>query len=397
MDKIYLYAHAGSGNHGCEAIVNSLCGLLGEDFAKKNMVLFTNDLDEDMRYSLKGKLDILEENHMARHFFVHVFYYLYRKITKDRESFVRYRFPEMFNAKKASPRFAISIGGDNYCYPSMVEELMLTNSALNEQGTRTILLGCSVEPSLLEENKAVVEDMKRYELILARESITYQSLLAAGISEEHVRLVPDPAFTMKPREVELPANFIKGHTIGINISPMIEDSEAIPGITRENYRELIKYILESTSDSVALIPHVIWDRNNDMVPLRELYEEFKASGRVCLIEDMSAPKLKYIIGACRIFVGARTHATIAAYSQKVPTLVVGYSVKARGIAKDLFGTEKNYVIPVQSLKEAGDLKEAYINTLLHEDEQRQRLEQVLPDYISRVTDISCEIIDLWEE
>ena len=24
-DKIVLYMHAGSGNHGCEAIVNSLC------------------------------------------------------------------------------------------------------------------------------------------------------------------------------------------------------------------------------------------------------------------------------------------------------------------------------------------------------------------------------------
>ena len=27
-DKIVLYTHAGSGNHGCEAIVNSLCKLL---------------------------------------------------------------------------------------------------------------------------------------------------------------------------------------------------------------------------------------------------------------------------------------------------------------------------------------------------------------------------------
>ena len=27
-DKIVLYMHAGSGNHGCEAIVNSLCRML---------------------------------------------------------------------------------------------------------------------------------------------------------------------------------------------------------------------------------------------------------------------------------------------------------------------------------------------------------------------------------
>ncbi len=51
----------------------------------------------------------------------------------------------------------------------------------------------------------------------------------------------------------------------------------------------------------------------------------------------------------------RTHATIAAYSTGVPTLVVGYSVKARGIARDLFGTEDGYVLPVQQLKESDEL------------------------------------------
>ena len=39
-----------------------------------------------------------------------------------------------------------------------------------------------------------------------------------------------------------------------------------------------------------------------------------------------------------------------AYSSCVPTLVVGYSVKARGIARDIFGTEDRYVLPVQSLQ-----------------------------------------------
>jgi colanic acid/amylovoran biosynthesis protein len=60
-----------------------------------------------------------------------------------------------------------------------------------------------------------------------------------------------------------------------------------------------------------------------------------------------------------MFVGARTHATIAAYSSCVPTLVVGYSVKARGIARDIFGSEENMVIPVQSLEHEDDLVNAF--------------------------------------
>ena len=71
-------------------------------------------------------------------------------------------------------------------------------------------------------------------------------------------------------------------------------------------------------------------------------------------------QLKGYIAKCRFFVGARTHATIAAYSTEVPTLVVGYSIKSRGIAKDIFGSEENYVIPIEQIKEENKLTQAFI-------------------------------------
>ena len=89
---------------------------------------------------------------------------------------------------------------------------------------------------------------------------------------------------------------------------------------------------------VALIPHVVWSHNDDRKPLSQLYEMFKDTGRVVMIEDHNAEELKGYIARCRLMVVARTHASIAAYSTQVPTLVVGYSVKARGIAKDIFGS-----------------------------------------------------------
>ena len=48
-------------------------------------------------------------------------------------------------------------------------------------------------------------------------------------------------------------------------------------------------------------------------------------------------------------VAARTHASIAGYSSIVPTLVIGYSVKSKGIALDLFDNYEDYVIPVNKL------------------------------------------------
>lgn len=97
----------------------------------------------------------------------------------------------------------------------------------------------------------------------------------------------------------------------------------------------------------------------------------------------TAPELKYIISQCSFFVGARTHATIAAYSSCVPTLVVGYSVKARGIARDLFGTEDGYVLPVQSLNESGQLTQTFRELYEKRMSVESHLQKIVPDYCAR--------------
>jgi polysaccharide pyruvyl transferase WcaK-like protein len=124
----------------------------------------------------------------------------------------------------------------------------------------------------------------------------------------------------------------------------------------------------------------VWANNDDRTILKKLYEEFNRNPRLILMEDHTAPELKYIVSQCRLFVGARTHATIAAYSRCVPTLVVGYSVMARGIASDLFGTEEGYVLPVQSLKEPMELTNAFQEMADREEEIRAHLNQMLPNY-----------------
>ena len=67
----------------------------------------------------------------------------------------------------------------------------------------------------------------------------------------------------------------------------------------------------------------------------------------------------------------------------VPTLVVGYSVKARGIATDLFGTAENYVLPVQSLQKREELLTAFEWLKEHEKEQRSHLQKIMPEYKER--------------
>ncbi|MCQ2548443.1 MAG: polysaccharide pyruvyl transferase family protein [Lachnospiraceae bacterium] len=383
-EKVVLYAHAGSGNHGCEALANTLCNLIDNQ-----VVLVTNSVEEDQSYSLKDlvkskKLGIVPEKNIRANKLAHIFYYGYRKLTGDRESFLRYRFRNVL--RDNSCEWNLSIGGDNYCYDSMVNDMILSNSMFCHNGGKTALVGCSIEPELLQRED-VRKDMERYSAIFARESITYEALKETSIQTK-LFLIPDSAFSLAKKELPLPAGFQPGNTVGINISPMIIDSEKEAGITLKNYKKLVQYILDTTDMSVALLPHVVWDRNDDRRAIAKLYEGFESNERVVVIGDHSCEELKGFISRCRFFIGARTHATIAAYSTQVPTLVVGYSVKAKGIAKDLFGTYENYVLPVQDLKEEGQLIQSFNWLQENEMKMKEQYAKCMQEYIDRAKSLA---------
>lgn len=382
--------HSGSGNHGCEAIVRSLTGLINSQDPSIKPDVMTNDRAEDLKYVPEDICHFVEEKHMDRNVINHTLYYVYRMITKDKESFLRYRFKDMY---KNPPKVGVSIGGDTYCYDYMVEEIMLTNSMLHKLGTKTILLGCSVEPELVKRSD-VAADMKLYDKILARESITYNALLDAGVSKERLELAPDPAFTLDTQYLPLPDGWKEGKMIGLNLSPLIGMYAEDKDIALKCYEGLIQHIIDTTDNNIALIPHVVWDRSNDFIPLTSLYEKFKDTGRVILLQDHDATQLKGFIARCRLFIGARTHATIAAYSSCVPTLVIGYSVKARGIARDLFGTEDKYVLPVQDLKTTKQLIEGYEWLNDHADDITQKLKKSVPEYIIKARRNGSAVMDL---
>lgn len=104
-----------------------------------------------------------------------------------------------------------------------------------------------------------------------------------------------------------------------------------------------------------------------------------------MVKDCGCEELKGYISRCRFFVGARTHATIAAYSTAVPTLVVGYSTKAKGIAKDLFGNWNDYVLPVQDIRTIDELTKRFWWIYEHEEKIREHLQNIMPEYKKRIS------------
>lgn len=377
--KVIMYYHGGSKNHGCEAIVRATAKIFDE-----KMETYSMYPAEDEIYGLEEAVTLKydREQNLKKPSLKYYLSALEIKLFHKTRLTTYFKWKDFFKAVKKESVY-LATGGDNYCYTGL-EKLADYNLLIRQKGGKTVLWGCSIEPDSLSEN--VIKDLKNYNLIVARESLTVKALEDKGITS-NVVMFPDPAFMLDRVDLPLPQNFVVNNMVGINLSPLIVSCEKQEGITRANYIKLIDYILKETNMGIALIPHVVKGGSNDLLILREIYDLYKNTERVVLLEDYPCTVIKGFIARCRFFVGARTHATIAAYSSKVPTLVVGYSIKAKGIAKDLFGSYENYVIPVQNLKNTDDIVQNFKWLVAEEENIKDVLNEKIPLYCNKLSSV----------
>ncbi len=295
--------------------------------------------------------------------------------------------------KRLKGNVALNVGGDTYCY-DVPRTSMALNWYTSKKKIPNILWACSIEKSALTE--PIKKDLKRYTQIMPRETLTYVYLAEIGIPDAKLILCADPAFALSYEVVALNDAFFKNGAVGINLSPLVVSEGATDSIVWDNYCRMIDYIIEKTDYNICFVPHVYEAEkgSQDLETLGKLNEKYSKTGRTLLIEqDYNCRQLKYIISKCKLMVAARTHASIAAYSSAVPTLVMGYSVKSLGIAKDLFGTHEGYVLPAQGLKRETDLLEAFKALDANKEPIKQHLSKIMPDYRQKAIDAAKLLAD----
>lgn len=205
--------------------------------------------------------------------------------------------------------------------------------------------------------------LNRAALITVRENLSYDYMLELGVKAPCYRTA-DPAFTLKPCALERVKDVLSREGIRMDGSPTIGLSVS-KAVTRwgegshEKFIHAVAGAVDRLSESYRdgrfiFIPHVTYrnDANNDdRVVGREIYRRIERKDRVSLIEgDYTCEESKGIIGMCDLFVGARTHATIASTSQLVPTIALAYSAKAFGIMEDVLDRKRS-VLDVRELTE----------------------------------------------
>ena len=376
--KYVMFEHAGSGNHGCEAIVRTTVNMLG----KNKYYLQTLNPSEDKYYGIGEFVELVESktDSVKRNSFngykMRIKSRLHVDLDYDTQDSL-YRHATLI--KKNA--IALSIGGDNYCYKGIIGSMRDKLRAFRVKNIPCILWGCSIDENYLDE--LVVKDLQQYSLITARESLTIETLEKYGIKDTVV-FCADPAFTLERQAVKWQDDVFAQHSvIGINVSDFMGYYNAYPDATYRNFKTLIDYLLSNTEYYIALIPHVRQEGNDDLIPIKQLADELKNERILVAEEDYNCMQLKDIIAKCKMFIGCRTHSTIAAYSTCVPTLVVGYSVKARGIAKDIFGDYNDLLVDVREFKSDKDLLNKYLKFCEREVELKAHLEKVMPAYINR--------------
>ena len=337
-----MFFHNGSLNRGCEAIVRSGVALIKSQNPNTIVNLASFNPDSDVIIPLVDNIYDARNVVIKKFSLVGIIAAFKFKLFKDETYFLRKQQNNIIKLIDEHDVF-LSIGGDNYCYGEQ-PWLYEIDRNIKKAGKKLVLWGASIGDEDLSEEK--IADLKLFDLILARESLTLQILNNNGL--QNVKLCADGAFTMVKEELPLPIEWQLGNTIGFNFSPLVFNKNKA---SQQAAFDLVQHILDTTDMTIAFTPHVIEKGNDDYECLQSFYEKFKDTKRVLLLpNNLNAIQYKGYIARMRFFIGARTHATIAAYSTLIPTLVLGYSIKSKGIAIDIFGEEKL----VMSIKEISD-------------------------------------------
>lgn len=380
----YLFPlHLDGGNRGCEGIAKGSAKLLDTNI--ENVYGYTRNIELDRFLNLDRSLTLIPKQISRWNQFLIKFISKIINISNLTEFRYRCAYHYFFSKIKKGD-IVLSTGGDMLCYKN--NEVIYLNNYCYNNNIKSILWGCSMSEENLTPEK--LDTLRKFSFIYARESCSYDFFKSLGL--EKVVCYPDPAFILEPEMINLPPIFHNSDVLGLNISNYVLDGFDLNSEKGINLKEFIKYVLNNTNLSILLIPHVMWKNQDDRELAKNIIHEFAGLDRIACLnsEDLNYLQIRYIISKCRYFIGARTHAMISAYSTMVPSIALGYSIKSKGILKDL-GLSEELLLDCKIKFKASDYIDAFNYLVNHEFDIREHYSKVLPSYRAKLYDFKKEI------
>jgi colanic acid/amylovoran biosynthesis protein len=351
--KIFFAGHNNFGNRGCEALVRSVSALIRHEMPAARFAVpsLRPDLDERqwVEHAANG-IELIQAQRPPRSL---RYWHWARRAVPAVEHLGRpsHRLQADLRVAMSESDIVVMTGGDtislDYDLPSLYDHAGYIDNA-KQLGKKAVLWAASVGPFTRKPHveRLMRAHLRLYDQITVRESATFNYLRSLGI--EGVVQVTDPAFTLGRQPVDLtelmPTDCPSG-LLGLNVSPLIRKFRGTEASRQQLDEEVAGFAraAQTRGFGVVLLPHVGpldgSTYNADHAYMADLVARYQlqSPGLALVPPHLNASQLKHVISQFRFFIGARTHATIAAFSTGVPTLSIAYSVKAKGINHDLFG------------------------------------------------------------
>ena len=381
--RYFFPIHLDGGNRGCEAIAKGTAILINEP--AEHLYGYCSDVSLDTTLGVSQYITLIP--YSQRNYIKDKFLAVLKKlIHTEKTSQLRELYPyrSFLNMIKKDD-IMVSTGGDMMCYDN--NSVIYTNNYLHDKGIKTVLWGCSMGAENMTKEKK--KTLFNFSLIYTRESLTYNYFKSLGL--KNVCMCPDPAFILPAEPWNIPQFLSDGDVIGINISNYVMGGMTLDSQFGREVLHMIDYIIKQTNLNILFIPHVTWNDPKENQDDREMAtiicNYFDNNNKLCIldIDRLNYCKIRHIISKCSMFIGARTHAVISAYATCVPTIALGYSIKSRGIAKDL-GLDKRLVVNSRNFTER-DLIRSLKYMMKNETNIRTHLQKIMPDYKQRAYQI----------
>jgi colanic acid/amylovoran biosynthesis protein len=356
--RFYFSGQRSFGNRGCEAIIRSTLDMLRDSFgAVEVLVPSDNPALDRKQWPEAESLGVIFVRSYAPAYSRYWINLQRLPFSILKRKFWPFMMPRWLKQQLLSVDAVIAVGGDNYSLDYRIPSLIMSvDSLAMDLGKPVFLWGASVGPFDKEKDflPVVRTHLSRMTRIFVREEISL-AYLVESLKLSNVELMADPAFNLKAELYSDLSMFFNNTddctgVLGLNVSPLIERYKTEGQDLVGEVVAFIDKVVKDLNMRVLLIPHVSplegASNNDDYEYMVRILQ--KCAGRAShvkiLPKEINAVQLKGVISKLRFFIGARTHATIAALSSSVPTVSIAYSVKAKGINKSIF-REEDVVLP----------------------------------------------------
>ena len=349
---IGLWGIGGVYNYGCEAIVRGTEIILREIWPEVR-IIYASPRSEDDRKRLAGsRVEIISNGAKTLGSLKRLYNWAAGKFG------VPWRFLAENMDWVDRCDIIFSIGGDihtidlyhNYCrFKPYYHKAADYGKRVMKRGKPVVIWGATIGPFQCypKAERYFADYLSKVLLISCREPDSIKYLEDLGITENVTRCA-DPAFAV-PFDGRARRGRSDSPRIAVNLSPL--SAKYLYGLTQlskacSEQAELVVALVRNLEAEVVLVPHVVADfkyRDDDYSYLRSVQAALprSISSKVQLLDkDIGFVATKKRLMQCDMLIAARMHCAINAIAAGVPTILLAYSQKARGMVKYVYGNEK---------------------------------------------------------